>query len=271
LNGNIKHWSLSGLECLETIKVAKAVCVAHLNSDFILVGDAYCNIKTYDVKTGDLVKKTETVSTRCCTVLNQRYFVFGNNDGSITMWKNINHPKYTLFAHLSAVTCLAVLNDEYFASGSEDANIGIWKISGPKCIKKLKGHQGSVICLAVMKENRLASCGSDSIIYIWNYLSGEWVLRCFSPKTSCLTVLRNGWLAAGTAYSTINVWDVDQNRLIGTLYGHKSTVTCLTGLNDHLLISGSCDKTIRIWNIYTGDCVTSLKGHDEEIVSLICS
>jgi len=60
-------------------------------------------------------------------------------------------------------------------------------------------------------------------------------------------ILPDVFLASGSLYKTMGIWDVSTGINIKILYGHTYDVYCLAVLPNGLLASGSLDRTIRIW------------------------
>ena len=79
-----------------------------------------------------------------------------------------------------------------------------------------------------------------------------------------LAVMSNGWLASGSFDSNINIWDLEQRRLIKTLRGHTSVVTSLKALSNGNLVSCSNDDSIKVWNPLLNDqppLLMTIQGH----------
>ncbi|MCL2931298.1 MAG: WD40 repeat domain-containing protein [Trichodesmium sp. MAG_R03] len=74
------------------------------------------------------------------------------------------------------------------------------------------------------------------------------------------------YLIAGSSKGTINIWNMEKNKLLFVLKGHQKKVTTLAITpDDKYLISGSDDQTIKIWNLETRKELFTLKGHEDSV------
>ena len=60
-------------------------------------------------------------------------------------------------------------------------------------------------------------------------------------------MLRNGFLASGSADNTIKIWNVTDGSEIRTLIGHSNFISALVDLENGYLASGGLDMTIKTW------------------------
>ena len=67
-----------------------------------------------------------------------------------------------------------------------------------------------------------------------------------------LVLLENGYLASGSEYETIKVWDTINGNLKYTFNNHSNTIIGLLALENGYLASCSADKTIQIRDITNG-------------------
>ena len=77
------------------------------------------------------------------------------------------------------------------------------------------------------------------------------------------------WIATGTGYGTIYIWDPDTGQVQHILTGHDGSVLALAGSPDaSLLASAGRDQTVRPWDLVTGRCRQALSGHTSEVAAL---
>jgi serine/threonine protein kinase/WD40 repeat protein len=85
----------------------------------------------------------------------------------------------------------------------------------------------------------------------------------FSPDDRLLAV------CAGSAESTIRLWDVASRTELGVMHGHRSWVHGLVFWPDgKMLASGGRDQTIRLWDVEKRQLVRTLRGHARGLLDL---
>ncbi|MDR1924615.1 MAG: protein kinase [Planctomycetaceae bacterium] len=74
---------------------------------------------------------------------------------------------------------------------------------------------------------------------------------------SAVTISLDGKLAASAGRdTTIRIWNVPDQRIVGVLEGHFDWVRSIEmTLDSRFLVSGSWDCSVRVWNIATGQCM----------------
>jgi WD40 repeat protein len=105
-------------------------------------------------------------------------------------------------------------------------------------------------------------------------------LKDYDLSVSCLAVLKNGDLAAGSVDFTIKIWDMQKMNEKMALIGHESIVSALVVLENGDLASGSWHQ-IFIWDIQRGirkktfdinyynvNCLANLQSINELIIGL---
>ncbi|CAK65864.1 unnamed protein product (macronuclear) [Paramecium tetraurelia] len=80
---------------------------------------------------------------------------------------------------------------------------------------------------------------------------------------------------SGSNRGIINVWDVENKRLLQTLKGHSACVNALciypSDENKNLLFSGAYDTSIKLWDLRSKTSVNQFKGHTMQINTLAVS
>ncbi len=121
----------------------------------------------------------------------------------------------------------------------------------------------------------LEDCPEDLRNWEWhrlNYVTDEahsaFGRQCF------IALSPNGkrWIGGGPFTNDITVWDLESQRKIITLTGHKSPPWCAVFSPDgKRIISGGFDQMIKIWDANSGDEIMTLTGHQGVIQSLAIS
>jgi WD40 repeat protein len=106
--------------------------------------------------------------------------------------------------------------------------------------------------------NRLATYGSDKVVRVWKLPEGEKLAEFAIEQAFVedLALSRDGRLLAVGKNKrngdpcAIHLLDVDGQRLIRDLHGHKSAVLSLSFSADRKsLASASLDRTVRVWDV----------------------
>lgn len=92
------------------------------------------------------------------------------------------------------------------------------------------------------------------------YNSARLEASAFSPSGKTLAI-------AGKDKS-IYLWDVQENRQIKNLTGHKDVILTLKFLDETHIISGGRDSDIRIWNIEAASTMYILQAHSSNVQAL---
>jgi WD40 repeat protein len=153
-----------------------------------------------------------------------------------------------LFAgHEQQVNNLALSGDgKRLLSAGLDATIRLWDVETGKELRKRSELKGSVWGLALSRDGKRAFF---NVGMGWG--SGDW-----APATDF----------------TIQVWDTEQDRIVGTLIGHTGEVKSLAVSPDgQSLISTGRDRTVRVWDVATGKERHCMQGHTDWVRRAVIS
>ena len=99
--------------------------------------------------------------------------------------------------------------------------------------------------------------------------SGSLAYTC-PIETSTITVLSNGYLAAGISGSANgSIIDPNTGNSLKTLVGATGQMNALAPLSNSLLASVGTDNNVLIWNTEDGTLIQNLTGPETEGVSLV--
>ena len=121
--------------------------------------------------------------------------------------------------------------------------------------------------------NILAVALSDSV-YLWNAETGDIqkLMGCDQQDnyvTSLSWVEDGSYLAIGTNYNDVQLWDINRNKQVRTMKGHQARVSALSW-NSYILSSGGKDGQILNHDVRIAKhLVSTLQGHqDNEVCGL---
>ncbi len=182
-------------------------------------------------------------------------------------------------AHWSGIYFIrqSPFNPNYVAT-SEDKTVKVWNLSSPTnwTLIRAFSQNSSVYAMNWIDADTLALGGPAD--YIWS-LYGPYTIKIWSLSTGqmkrtisvpyyyvyLLELLSNKiHLAVGGGFAIydINIYNINDGRLVSTLRGHSYYVNDFVQIsNSNLLASASGDGTVRIWNLTTNECIFSLLGH----------
>jgi len=152
----------------------------------------------------------------------------------------------------------------------------IVKLSCKKTLTGI-GHQDAVCELSHFVRDGityLISGSDDKIIKIWNLndsadskVLGE--ILTSSRVYSTTTFEIDGYqFCASTGSSNIEIWNLRNRELTGTLVGHSDYIYTLLNYESNgqrFLISGGDDTTIKLWNISSKICIHTFEGHIDTV------
>lgn len=113
-------------------------------------------------------------------------------------------------------------------------------------------------------------------VYLWNSQNSDIQIldTCSGTDYVCsVSWLKDGgdYLAVGTSSSTVQLWDVNQFRILRTFDGHQNRVNSLSW-NHHLLSSGGKDSIVINHDVRAAKHITTIyHGHDQEVCGLAWS
>ena len=123
----------------------------------------------------------------------------------------------------------------------------------------------------------LVTVGWDTVlggvrVSLWS-LPERRLLKKFGSKKICNTLAFSPdarWIVLAEANSpAIEVWSVEQERLVRELAGHAGAVRALVFSPDsQLLATAGVDQIIRLWSVSSGELAMTGHGHTDEIASL---
>ena len=83
-------------------------------------------------------------------------------------------------------------------------------------------------------------------------------------KINSLIKLKDGRFVSAGQDKTIKIWQINSDKSLMTLEGHRSMIWCLDEINGNKLISGGSDKRALVWNLNEKKLDFELY-HDKEI------
>ena len=169
----------------------------------------------------------------------------GHSSGIIQTWEvTTGNPLTTLTGHTARVETLTFSPDgRVFASGSRDMSIRLWDINTGEHLFTLTGHKEPIIGLAFSSDGTvLASSSQRGVIRLWDPKTGRQLrslvrlgLTDTDQGLPTLTFPTTGiealafspdglTLASGNHDGIIQMWSIDDGRLLSTFKAHTEPI-----------------------------------------------
>ncbi|KAJ3683167.1 hypothetical protein LUZ60_013394 [Juncus effusus] len=173
-----------------------------------------------------------------------------------------------------AVACSPV-DPSLVATGSKDEKGFLWKIGPPDSFLELQGHTDTVYSVAFNHDGKLlATGGYDGLVRIWDASTGT--QKC-NPLEASAKLEWIKWhpkgnvIIGGSEDASVYMWNVDNQMLLNSFFGHSDVVTCGDFTPDGKIIcTGSDDKTLRVWNPRTAESIHEIGGYNYHTEGLTC-
>ena len=223
------------------------------------------SIKYWDIATTRMTRELKApraipYSARINTSNPERWVIMGDERGFLYAWDNTRGRIITeIKLHEGAVHAAAYQpggGGTYFSAGAD----GEIRVRLPQAERySVKAHDKTLRVAAYSHSGRLIySAGDDRKVKVWPadamkaakpeaVFEGHLKYILAADMTPSETLL-----ATGGGDKVINLWDVNQKRLVGRLQGHTSDVEAISfAPNGQFLVSASEDQSIRVWSVET--------------------
>jgi WD40 repeat protein len=243
------------------------------------------SVKLWDAATG---REHHTIAAHEDTVTAVQFSPDGKRiatssfDGTAKVWDSATRKSIQTFrGHRGAVQTVAFdpRDDRLVATGGIDGTVRVWH-SDSGVERRTDPHRSWVNAVAFHPKTfgRMASASSDNTFCFRNAGDGKITTQVHarSAELRCLAFSPNGrWLATGTRYGPVKVWDSETGNEVATLMGHTADVWAVAFSEDsRILASGNGDwdrpGEVRLWDTTTWTETARLK-HSGEVLSLAFS
>lgn len=235
-------------------------------------------IKIWDVKSGAELHTLEghiaTVSAVAFSP-DSRFVASASLDCTIRIW-DLQKPgaAKSLLGHPGTVRCLdwspdgrLLISGDHLRNGTP--TVIVWDIAQGRALQKWTDHRNRIHETLFMNDGRrCVTVSEDTTATVRDVQTGtiELTLQDTQQLHSAVLLNRGRWLAAGTKYGIIRIWELTSGKLVKELRGHAVSVRSLAISPDgKVLASGSEDNTVRLWDPLSGACLLVLRGHQAPV------
>ena len=230
-------------------------------------GTKVINSKTYQI---EQTIKNEVSEDSFSVSSDGKYIVFGKPfQNEISIHSLLQGKKIkTLYSRLEGTSGICFSPDsKYFATIDNDNknfltnSISIWSIEKNAIIKTVNidsniqsvkfSPDGNYLLTGVISEEKGIRLYS---------LSTEKEVAAFGSSSHSLCYSNNGkYIANGTHDGDIEIWDIENIKLLKTLKGHKGFVESVSFSKDgKRLVSCASDNTIKVWSFGSGELLATI-------------
>ena len=159
------------------------------------------------------------------------------------------------------------------------SGIGIWIYDAATAreVDLLNGGQPTLVrSVAYSPDGTLIAAGTrDGTVQLWEVNRGRLLAPLRLPSSwrevDALAFSPDGRIVASGSHDEIQLWDVENQRHLKTLKGHKGRIFSLAfSLDGKTLASGAEDHTVILWETATGNNIATFQ-HSSEVFSVAIS
>ena len=281
-NKKLKVYQIATNDCIANYSFAAKIYSMAISPSgkHLLIGQGNGTTLIIDILTGRVLQrlsghlgKVRGVAyfpngSLCCTCSDDR----ASKIWSITTGKCIK----TLSGHSDAINSIAVSRDAHYCTTvSSDNNAKVWNTDNGECLFTLEGHTNAVTSASFSPDGKHLLTGSkDGEVRVWDMLTGAGskILRPNSVRISSSTFSNSRHYFLTCTWKTLNLWNLQERRLIKSIPGHYSRIGCIAfSSDDSIFVSGSNDTNVKVWHTETGECLQTFKGHHNRVSAITIS
>jgi WD40 repeat protein len=207
----------------------------------------------------------------------------GSFDNRVCLWEiNTQLLLAEMYTATSIWSIAFSLDGKTLAVGTSNSTIQFWNLINQKPPNQIRGHKAKILSVAFSPDGKIfASRSYDRTVYFWDRstLSPLSTLKVDSPVNSIVFSLDSNFLflASGDKnlpidHSSIQVWDIKNQKFLQEIKTHTKNVSSITYSPDEKVIASlSEDEIIRLWDIQSQNLLAELKGHNDVVNSIAFS
>ncbi|MCA9213222.1 MAG: protein kinase, partial [Planctomycetales bacterium] len=278
-NGTLLLWATQSGELKLTINIGSpimGIAFGPRDSTLFTAGNDR-KIQRWDAQTGEiqqtLVGHTGSLTSIAISPDGSR-LASGGFDHSLRLW-DIGTAEPLILADCKTP---AFSTDETKLASVDRKGITIWNVASGLPITFLECRRASDVQfhpngrLLAALVNEVSETGTKSFINIWDAATGTIVKKLGNAqpgRARCLAFNSTGNLIAVCVENVVNVWHIDNTKIVDTFRGDAKLLTRVQFSPDNAYVaSASVDGTVQMWDLETKKLRLHLKGHRDIVTGL---
>lgn len=141
-------------------------------------------------------------------------------------------------------------NGKMLAAGGRNGTVRLWNLDTMQVMQDMEIHSRRVYDIEFSEDSaKIFTAADDRRIVVTEIVSKQSTEIAKLPaKVMALELVGNNMMVSGGSDNKIRIWDLQSNREVGQLLGHKGTVDVLE-YDGNRLYSGGFDAQLRIWQV----------------------
>ncbi len=185
-----------------------------------------------------------------------RWLVLSLSKGGLELWDCEEQlPAGPLIPEAGVIRAVGFSEQGRLAAAGLDGVVRLIDVENRSVLAELRGHREPIHTLAFTPDGtRLVTGGLDGLVNLWDAAEGRILRTHRDPRGAVLRVAcsPDGRTLAWSVRSigAIRLWDLAEDRPIGSLAGHAQWTTCLAFSPDgQRIVSAGGDHRIRVWDL----------------------
>lgn len=202
----------------------------------------------------------------------EQWLVSGSDDRTLIVWSATTwNPVTTLRGHAGRILHVEFSADcRNIVSSATDSLIKVWapNLQSKQMTPNVQHFKGVTAVTADINDTMIVTASSDNTIVIWDSVTKIPRHTLQVANVNCVALSPNAKtlaFAGGNDFA-IGVFDIQSEKVIGSMKDHSRNVTHCHFLNNSTLITSSKDKTLKVWNTESLTLTKTIKCHDDSIL-----
>lgn len=253
-DGTIKVWDLSRETPLATIEAhgGEVSAMALTPDGRLLTGGYDRSVRVWSIGRPAQLLRIDAHKGRVNAVLaTGTRIISAGDDGVVAVWDPRGKKVFEFQGHLGEAKALALTRSGELVSAGNDGMIRFWRIGTEKPVREIRAGSVPDVLVSTPDGRRIVAVGSDRALRVWNATRGELLGTVQNTGLVYALAATSRIAVTGGSVGTVNVYDLEGFKRIGTLGTHKGTVSSMSLSRDGALLAtvGRKTRVVRLWDV----------------------